>query len=69
MKVKHEARTLDGDIVEPEHTIEQVCSSCGYDLDESEIAADTCSDCGEPLFLKENVAIVVTTLPPILGRA
>ena len=39
MKVKHEARTLDGDIVEPEHTIEQVCSSCGYDLDESEIAA------------------------------
>jgi hypothetical protein len=38
-------------------------------LDEAELAADTCSDCGVPLNLKQNVAIEVTTLPAILGSA
>ena len=49
MKTTYEPKTLDSGIVEPAHTIEVVCQNCGFDLDESELAADTCSDCGEIL--------------------
>ena len=69
MKQSNPSKTLPDGSIEPAHTIEQVCVSCGYDLDEAELAADTCSDCGVPLNLKQNVAIEVTTLPAILGSA
>jgi len=36
-------------------------------LDVVELAADTCSDCGKPLELKQSVNIQVTTLPPMFG--
>jgi len=45
------------------HVIERFCMSCGFDLDESELEADQCSDCGEPLSLKENVKLLVTSTP------
>jgi hypothetical protein len=46
-------KTLPDGGIEPAHTVEQLCvSACGYDLDEAELAADTCSDCGVPLNLK-----------------
>lgn len=67
MKVVKEPRTLENGVVEPAHIIEHVCSNCGYDVDEAELAADTCSDCGEPLNLKQSVSIQVTTLPSIFG--
>ena len=69
MKLSNPPKTLPDGTIEPAHTVEQVCVSCGYDLDEAELAADTCSDCGAPLNLKQNVAIEVTTLPPIFGSA
>jgi len=56
-----------GNGIEPTHTVEVVCAHCGYDLDESELEADTCSDCNQPLNLKESVSIQVTTLPPVFG--
>ena len=66
MKAKYETK-LDssGFLVDSEHEIEVVCAHCGYDLDESELAADTCSNCGQPLNLRQNVAIAVTTLPVV----
>ena len=67
MKLQNPPKTLPDGSIEPAHTVEQVCASCGYDLDEAELAADTCSDCGAPLNLKQSVAIQVTTLPPIFG--
>lgn len=67
MKLSHPPKTLGNGVIEPAHDVEAVCAACGYDLDESELAADTCSDCGAPLNLKQSVAIQVTTLPPILG--
>ena len=68
MKTTVEARdTEDG--VEPKHTVHVVCAHCGYDLDEAELEADTCSDCGASLNLKQHVAIEVTTLPPIFGES
>ena len=67
MKVVNEPRALESGAIEPAHTVEQVCAHCGYDVDEAELAADTCSDCGEPLNLKQSVAIQVTTLPSLFG--
>ena len=69
MKTTYEPKTLDSGIVEPAHTIEVVCQNCGFDLDESELAADTCSDCGEVLNLKQSVSIQATTLPPLFGES
>jgi len=67
MRTTVSARNIEGG-VEPSHTVEVVCAHCGYDLDEAELAADTCSDCGEALNLKQSVSIEVTTLPPVLGE-
>lgn len=67
MRKEAAPRTLEDGTVEPAHVVEQVCAHCGYDLDEAELAADTCSDCGEPLNLKQSVSIQVTTLPSIFG--
>jgi rRNA maturation endonuclease Nob1 len=62
MKTIVEATKLDNTIV-PKHEVEVVCSACGYDLDEAELDADTCADCGAPLNLKQSVAIHATTVP------
>lgn len=67
MKLTTPPKTRADGTVEPAHEVEAVCLHCGYDLDEAEIAADTCADCGNPLSVKQSVAIQVTTLPPIFG--
>lgn len=66
MKSMFEAAKING-LVVPKHEIEIFCKACGYDLDESEIAADTCTDCGADLEFQQNVAIHVTTLPAAGG--
>jgi hypothetical protein len=50
-------------VIEPTHEIEAVCFHCGYDIDEAELEADTCSDCGQPLKLRQSVAITVSSMP------
>tara|TARA_R110000787_G_scaffold133912_1_gene246352 strand:+ start:191 stop:403 length:213 start_codon:yes stop_codon:yes gene_type:complete len=67
MKVKYEPRETEEGFMESAYYIEKVCGSCGYDLTEDEIAADTCVDCGETLQIKQSVSIRVTTLPPIFS--
>ena len=67
MKQAHPPQTLEDGTVVPAHEVEAVCAACGYDLDAAELEADTCSDCGQPLNLKQSVAIQVTTLPPMFG--
>ena len=66
MKTINEAKNL-GDAIDPKHEIEVVCSHCGYDLDESEPLADTCSDCGETLNLRQNTKIYATSIPAAGG--
>ena len=66
MKRIVEAQELDGVIV-PKHEVELLCKECGYDLDESEIEADTCADCGADLDLQQNVSIHTTTIPAAGG--
>ena len=50
MKILNEAKNL-GDAIDPKHEIEVICANCGHDVDEAELSADTCSDCGEALNL------------------
>jgi uncharacterized paraquat-inducible protein A len=67
MKQVIEAKLLDNGLIEPHHEIEVVCKACGYDLDESELAADTCSDCGAPLNLRQHISIHATSVPAAGG--
>ena len=62
MKTITEAQKIDGVKVCRSEEV-QVCSSCGYDLDETEIHADTCSDCGAPLKLRKSVSVWATSVP------
>ena len=66
MKKLHEAKKV-GDFVEPKHEVEQLCSACGYDLNEAELEAERCSDCGAALVVQQNTKIFVTTLPSAEG--
>ena len=66
MKIVNEATNL-GSAIDPKHEIEVVCGNCGYDVNEAELSADTCSDCGEPLNLRQNTKIYATSIPPAGG--
>lgn len=67
MKTSYEPRTTAQGVVEPAYALEVYCDACGYDLDEAELEADTCSDCGQVLNLKQHVSIQVTTVPAASG--
>jgi rRNA maturation endonuclease Nob1 len=67
MKTTIEARTLEGGQIEPTHELEIVCAACGYDLNEAELEADTCADCGAPLNLKQHISIHATSVPAAGG--
>lgn len=56
-----------GGKVTSKHEIEVVCAHCGFDLDESELAADTCSDCGHKLNLRKSTRVYVTSVPTAKG--
>jgi len=64
----NEAKELDGGSIDPRHEVISVCASCGYDLDENELASDTCSDCGAALNLAQHVRIYATSIPAAEGR-
>jgi rRNA maturation endonuclease Nob1 len=68
MKQVIEAKLLDNGLIEPHHEIEVVCKACGYDLDESELEADFCSDCGAPLNLRQHISIHATSVPAAGGE-
>lgn len=58
-----EAQKVDGVII-PRHTVEIVCPNCGRDVDEYELSALECNDCGFDLSNpKQSVAIHATTVP------
>ena len=54
---------LNGSEFKPRHTIEIYCPNCGRDVDETELAAKECNDCGTDLSEPEqHVAIVVANM-------
>jgi hypothetical protein len=55
--------SMEGGKFKPRHTIEIYCPSCSRDVDEAELAAKKCNDCGHHLNEPEqHVAIVVANL-------
>jgi uncharacterized paraquat-inducible protein A len=68
MKQLIQAKTLDSGLIEPTHEVEVVCAACGYDLDESELETDTCSDCKAPLNLRQHISIHATSVPAAGGE-
>jgi Zn finger protein HypA/HybF involved in hydrogenase expression len=64
MIIENAAVKLDGEVVEPRHKIEIFCPQCNRDVDEAELAAQKCGDCGKILSEPtQNVAISVTSQP------
>jgi Zn finger protein HypA/HybF involved in hydrogenase expression len=54
---------LDGAEFKPRHTIEIYCPNCSRDVDEAELAAKICNDCGHSLEEPEqHVSIVVANM-------
>ena len=67
MKTLVEAAKMDG-VTVPRHEVEILCPNCARDVDQQELAAQTCNDCGFSLAApQQNVAIHVTTLPAAGG--
>jgi Zn finger protein HypA/HybF involved in hydrogenase expression len=67
MIVEKQAVMLDGAEIECAHKIEIYCPNCGRDVDELELTAKKCNDCGSDLDAPEqHVAIAVTSIP-LLG--
>jgi DNA-directed RNA polymerase subunit RPC12/RpoP len=64
MLTENPAVKLEDGTVAPKHTIEILCPNCGRDVDETELTAQKCGDCGHDLSTpKQNVAINVTSKP------
>ena len=64
MILENEAVMANEEIVDPKHIIEILCPNCDRDVDEAELAAKVCSDCGFDLSTpKQSVAINVTSQP------
>ena len=50
------------------HTIETSCAHCGYDVPENANMAK-CPECKEPLVVRQDATVALTTLPPLFGDA
>lgn len=62
MEQNFEAQQMpDGSTISA-HTVVQVCKACGYDLNEEELKAEQCADCGAPLEIKRSVSVQVTSV-------
>lgn len=60
----NDAVKLEDGTVLAKHKVEILCPNCSRDVDEAELAAQKCNDCGHNLSTpKQNVAINVTSKP------
>ena len=68
MITTQEAQKVDGTII-PRHTVEIFCPNCGRDVDEYELSALECNDCGQDLSTpKQNISIHATSVPAAGGK-
>jgi Zn finger protein HypA/HybF involved in hydrogenase expression len=60
----NDAVKLEDGTVLAKHKVEILCPNCSRDVDEAELSAQRCNDCGHDLSTpKQNVAINVTSKP------
>jgi predicted amidophosphoribosyltransferase len=63
MKISVSTNETNG-VIEPEHHIEILCPQCDRDIDEAELAAKQCNDCGADLSTpKQHMEILATSIP------
>jgi Zn finger protein HypA/HybF involved in hydrogenase expression len=64
MIIEQQAKELSPDVMDVATKVEILCPSCNRDVDEAELAAKKCNDCGADLSdPKQNVGVAVTSLP------
>ena len=64
MIIETQAVTIDENNTDCATKVEILCPNCGRDVDEAELAAQHCNDCGADLSdPKQNIAIAVTSVP------
>lgn len=69
MITENEAIKLEDGSIAPKHKIEIFCPSCDRDVDDAELAAQKCNDCGAGLSTpKQSVSIYTTTVPAAGGQ-
>jgi len=62
--IETQAQDIPGKDADCATKIEILCPSCNRDVDEAELAALRCSDCGADLSdPKQNLAVAVTSVP------
>ena len=63
MIIKEQAKIV-GAVTEVATKVEIYCPNCGRDVDETELSAKKCNDCGTDLSQPEqHVAVAVTSVP------
>jgi Zn finger protein HypA/HybF involved in hydrogenase expression len=63
MIIEEQAKII-GAVTEVATKVEIYCPNCGRDVDETELAAKKCNDCGTDLSQPEqHVAVAVTSVP------
>ena len=66
MIIENQAVEVEGQDPICAHKIEIYCPNCSKDVDEAELSAKKCNDCGADLSTPEqHVAIAVTSVPVI----
>jgi uncharacterized protein (DUF983 family) len=66
MIIENQAKELSSDVTEVATKIEILCPNCSRDVDEAELTAKRCNDCGADLSTPEqNIAVAVTSVPVI----
>lgn len=64
MKLENAAVMANEGVVDARHIVEILCPNCGRDVDETELAAQICNDCGYDLSTpKQSVSIFATSQP------
>jgi Zn finger protein HypA/HybF involved in hydrogenase expression len=64
MIITKQAQDLNDTVVEVAHKVEILCPNCDRDVDEAELTAQVCSDCGHDLSEpKQSVEIHATSIP------
>jgi hypothetical protein len=66
MIVEKQAQELTPEVMDVATKLEIYCPQCNRDVDEAELIAKKCSDCGADLSVpKQSVAVAVTSVPVI----
>lgn len=67
MIIEQQAKEVSPDIMDVATKLEIYCPNCGRDVDEAELVAKKCSDCGADLSDPEQHVTVAVTSVPVIG--